>query len=122
MAKERELSNLERLIARSIGKECRMGNDDDPASKAYPFLWKWFTDTTAGRDHVKEPAKITLRAVPGGVHVALQDIDLMVSIEVVTPTLEAFATALETAITSPCPPIKKYGRTEKTLKKRKTGG
>jgi len=122
MAKERMLSTLDRMIQRSIGREATMGGVDDDAQTKWPELWRWITSTDAGRDYVKDPAKITLRAVPGGFHVALQDIDLCVSVEVVTPHLCGFAEALEAALTSACPPVKKYGRTEKNLRKRKTGG
>lgn len=121
MAKERHLTPLDRLIQRSIGKDMTMGGIEDPAATAFPLLWDWLTRSSAGVDHIKEPAKLLIRAVPGGWSLAIQDIDLNTSLEAHSGTLQGCFEALELALHQPVLPIKKYGRTMKELKKRKQG-
>ena len=119
MGEERPPTRMERLIAQAIGADRSLGRDDDPARKKYPQLWEWLSVIYAGKDHVKQPAVITIRLGPEGVLATLTDRDLAVSLDAACPFLGGVLEALEAQLTQAAPPIRTWGRKEPQVRKRK---
>lgn len=116
----RPLGVLDRLIQAATADEVQLGSADDPAREAYPALWDSLTRTTAGKSHVKTPSKLTIQLGPGGVIVTWTDADLGHSMDLAAPTLADVFAAVETALNSLNPPIKRWGKKQPTLRKRKS--
>ncbi len=121
MAKERNLSALDRLIAQAIGSERRLGNEDDPAVAEWPQLWSWLSTVYVGRDHVKTPAILSVRLGPACALCTLTDRDLSVSVDAAAPCLHGLFAAMEAQLASSILPIKSWGKKEPQLRKRKSG-
>lgn len=120
MAKDNgRLSPLDRLIAQALGGERVLGAESDPAAKDYPQLWRWLTLTTAGPDHVKQPATITIRMGPEGVLATLTDRDMAASVDVACLHLSEVYAALEKALNSGITGVRSWGKSEPKLRKRK---
>lgn len=121
MAKEpRPLSHLERLIGEAIGDRRAIGLPDDPAKDTMPVLWEWLTAITAGRDYVKQPAKVTITMGPDGCLISLTDPDLTLGLECSCPFLADALTTLNAVLSGPNPPFKLWGKRQPTLRKRKS--
>jgi hypothetical protein len=116
---DKKLSALERLVQEAMGEGKSFGNGDDPAKGKWPELWRWLSTCYIGRDHVKQPATLSIRLGPEGVLVSLFDRDLAVSIDVTAGSLEDSFQALENALTGPHPPVKSFGRREPRVRKRR---
>ncbi len=110
---------MDRLIQQAIGADRQLGRDDDPGRRKHPTLWLWLATIYAGRDHVKQPATVTIRLGPEGVLATLTDRDLAVSLDVACPHLADVLAALEAALTGPAPPLRSWGRKEPQLRKRR---
>jgi hypothetical protein len=113
-------SPMDRLIQQAIGADRSLGREDDPARKKYPQLWLWLSTIYAGRDHVKQPATITIRLGPEGALATLTDRDLAVSMDVSVPHLADVLAALEAALSQAAPPIRSWGKSEPKLRRRKS--
>jgi len=115
-------SALDRIVQQALGAERTLGCASDPAVKKFPTLWDWLARIYLGKDHVKQPATLSIRLGPEGVLVTLTDRDLAVSFDVACSSLtEAFA-AMETALTSLSPPMRSWGKKEPSLRKRRQSG
>ena len=119
MGKPRELSAFERMTAVAVGKGARLGSGDDPAAQEYPELWKWLSTVEAGPDHLKDPSRLSLRLVPGGVLVSLSDDAYGVSLDASTDTLSQALRAIEQALQSPSPAFRQWSRSEVKVRKKK---
>ncbi len=108
---------LGKLLSIAAQRECAKHPEDD---------YRRFVDRDLviylGKDHVKQPATLSIRLGPEGVLVTLTDRDLAVSFDVACSSLtEAFA-AMETALTSLSPPMRSWGKKEPSLRKRRQSG
>lgn len=119
VAKDKNLSALDRLIEQAMGDNRSFGLEDDPAKDLYPQLWRCMSTVYVGRDNIKQPATLGVSLVPGGVAMRLTDRDIKHSLEVIVPHLEASLAALETVLCSANPPWKAWGKGEPELRKRK---
>lgn len=119
MAKADRQSFLDRLIAQTIGDNRKLGREDDPARENWPNLWDWLTRTDAGRDHVKDPATITIRVGPEGCLASLNDRSLGYAVDVACLHLGEVLPALEAALADPNPSIRQVGKGETKVRKRK---
>jgi hypothetical protein len=119
VAKEKP-SALDRVIQSAIGDERVLGRGTDPTKEKYPNLWDWLSRHYVGREHVKQPATLTIRLGPEGALATLTDRDLSVSIDVAAPHLDDVYEAIEAALVSNCPPIRSWGKKEPQLRKRKS--
>jgi hypothetical protein len=117
----RRLSALDRIIGQAIGEDRTLGLPDDPAKVAYPTLWDWLSRIYVGRDHVKNPATLTIALGPEGVLATLTDRDLGVSFGVGCGHLDKVLATLEAALSGPHPPMRSWGRREPKVRKRKSG-
>jgi len=119
MAKADRTSFLDRLIAQTIGDNRKLGRDDDPSKEQLPNLWDWLTRTDAGRDHVKDPATLTIRVGPEGCLASLNDRSLGYAVDVACPHLLGVLLAVEAALAEPNPSIRQVGKGETKVRKRK---
>lgn len=120
MAKsDRKPSALDRLVQEAMGSNKVFGHPDDGAKASFPELWRWLTTCYLGRDHIKQPATLSIRLGPEGVLASLIDRDLCVSIDVSCSFLADVLPTLESALTGPNPPIKSWGKREPHLRRRK---
>lgn len=103
----------------ALGDGRVVGLEDDPAKESYPELWKWLTRTDGGKDHIMQPAVITLQLGPEGALVSLTHRDLHVSCAVACPHLGGALAALEEALASPNPPLKFWGKDMPVLRRRR---
>lgn len=120
-ADHRGMSPLERLIAEAVGGNQQLGDDDDPVRLNCPELWRWLTCTDAGPGHVKDPAKLTITCVPGGVLVSLIDASLAVSMDVSCRTLAEVFEAVQRTLKAPNPPLRVWAGKKPTVRKRPAG-
>ena len=118
-ADDRKLSALDRAILQALGDGRKVGLDDDPAALAFPLVWEWLTKTDGDRDHIMQPAVITLQLGPEGTLVSLTHRDLRVSCSVACPFIGDALQALQSALACPNPPIRGWGKDLPNLKKRK---
>ncbi len=120
MAKnEKPLSSMDRAILQAMGEGREVGCADDPAKDRWPTLWEWMTKIYAGREHMMQPATLTIRMVSGGVAVSCANRDLATSISATTPHLIDALDAIETALANPLTPMAQWGRKEPQLRKRR---
>jgi len=122
MAKEKQsehVSPLDRAIQQAMGEGRIVGSEDDPAKERWPELWRWMVTIYVGRDDMKQPATITIRAAPGGIVISLTDRDLGVTVDAATAHLEDALDALEQSLTSKTPSMRAWSNKEPTLRKRK---
>jgi len=119
MGKPREQSSFERMTQVATGKGVRLGSGDDPSIQAHPELWKWLATTEAGPDHLKDPARLSLKLVPGGVLVSLSDDAYGVSLDASCDTLLGALDAIEQALRSPQPAFRTWNRTEVKIRKKR---
>ena len=119
MAKNREISFMDRLILQALGKGQTVGNEDDPAKEAFPALWEWLSRIYVGEDKIKQPPSLTVTLSPDGVVVRVSDRDLARAVEVTCANLQDCFSALEINLNSPKPAIKILGKREPNLRKRK---
>lgn len=125
MAKKEDsgkLSHLDRVIQMAMGEGRVVGTADDPAAQRWPELWRWLTTIYIGRDDMKQPPSITIRAAPGGIMVSLTDRDLGVTVDAATAHLADALDALELALSSDNPSMRAWSNKEPTLRKRKHRG
>lgn len=120
--KPERVSPLDRAIEQAMGEGREVGNPDDPAIVRWPQLWRWMTTIYVGRDNLKTPATLTVKAAPGCITVTLTDRDLGVSVDAASATLEGVFDALEAALTSDTPQIRSWSNKEPTLRKRRQRG
>lgn len=114
-------SALDRLTQEAMGQGKVLGSQDDPARERTPELWAWLSTVYIGRDHIKQPATLSIRLGVGGVLVSLVDRDLCASIDATCGSLEGAFDAIEAALTSDTPALKSWGRREPHLRKRRAG-
>lgn len=114
-----QLSAFDRLLMEAIGQGIPMGLQDDPTAVSCPILWKWLSTVAVGEDKLKTPPYIKMTLGPAGVLAQVTDPDLCRSLEVSCAYLDGVFTAFERALQSPNPLIKKWGRKDATLRKRK---
>lgn len=107
---DRKLSALDRMLLQALGDGRTVGLPDDPASKLFPETWRWLTQTEGGKDHILQPAVITLQLGPAGALVTLTHRDLKTTLSVSCPHLGQALEALEMALTGPNPPIRTWGK------------
>jgi len=122
MAREKEptkVSPLDRAIQQAMGEGRIVGNPDDPAQTRWPELWRWMTTIYLGRDEMKQPATLSVKAAPGGVVISLTDRDLGVTVDAATANLEDALDALEASLNSDTPSMRAWTNKEPTLRKRK---
>lgn len=122
MAKKDEqvrISPLDRAIQQAMGEGRVVGNADDPAKERWPELWRWLTTIYIGRDEMKQPPSITIKAAPGGVVISLTDRDLGISVDAFVGHLEDAIDALEQALNSDTPTIRAWSNKEPSLRKRR---
>jgi len=125
MAKEKEqqrLSPLDRAIQQAMGEGRIVGNPDDPAKDRWPELWRWMTQIYVGRDEMKQPATLSIKAAPGGVVISLSDRDLCIAVDAFVANLEDALDALEASLNSATPSTRAWNNREPTLRKRKHRG
>lgn len=116
---ERRLSALDRAIQSALGDGRTVGLENDPAAQQYPDVWQWLTKTDGGRDHVMQPAVITLQLGPEGCLVSLTHRDLRRACTIACPFLGDALESLQRALTSEHPPIRSWGKDDANLKKRR---
>lgn len=109
MAKH-NLTALDRMLLGAVAEKQQLGNLDDPICTLYPVLFRCLTNTDAGPKHLKEPARLAIRATPGGWLVTLTDESLAVAIDASSPTLEGLWASLEGSLTCIAPAIRTWGR------------
>lgn len=122
MAKKDEqvrISPLDRAIQQAMGEGRVVGNADDPAKERWPELWRWLTTIYIGRDEMKQPPSLTIKAAPGGVVISLTDRDLGISVDAFVGHLEDAIDALEQALNSDTPTIRAWSNKEPSLRKRR---
>ena len=112
-------SALDRLIDQAAGQNVALGAKDDPATKDWPNLWEWLSRTDAGPEHLKDPARMSLALVPGGVQVALSDATFGVTVDAVSESLAGAFAALERNLTAQTPTIRTWRKGEVVLRKKK---
>jgi len=119
MAKaEKPLTALDRLILHAAGDRVQLGNNSDPGRQAYPNVWEWLSRTEADSEHLKDPARMSLALVPGGVQVSLTDASFGVTVDAVSESLAGVFEALERNLASQTPTIRTWRRGEVVLKKK----
>lgn len=109
---------LDRLIDLAAGANVALGDKADPAAKDWPNLWEWLSRTEAGPDYLKDPARLSLALVPGGVQVALTDATFGVTVDAVSQTLGGVFAALESNLTAQTPTIRTWRKGEVVLRKK----
>jgi len=109
-------SALDRMLQAAVSERQCLGSMDDPIVATCPILHKWLTNVDAGPKHLKEPARLSIRATPGGWLVTLTDESLAVAIDASATTLDGLWPALEAALTSSAPAIRTWGRKGVRLK------
>jgi len=121
MAREKpeKVSPLDRAIQQAMGEGRVVGDPDDPAKDRWPELWRWLTTIYVGRDDMKQPPSISIRAAPGGVVISLTDRDLGITVDAATAHLEDALDALEASLNSATPSMRAWSNKEPTLRKRK---
>jgi len=112
-------SALDRLIDLAAGNNVALGAKDDPAAREWPNLWEWLSRTDAGADHLKDPARLSLALVPGGVQAGLSDATFGVTVDAVSNTLAGVFAALEANLASATPTIRTWRKGEVVLRKKK---
>jgi hypothetical protein len=123
MAKSKDMTSFDRMTQVAVGKGIDLGAADDTARELFPELWKWLSTTEAGPDHLKDPARLTMKLVPGGCLVSLSDDAYGVSLDASSDTLANALTAIEQALRSPQPAFRQWNRDAvKVRKKKKEGG
>lgn len=120
MAKEKaRISALDRAIQQAMGDNRVFGLPDDPAREKYPEIWSWLTKVETEDGHLMQPASISIVLGPEGCIVSLTHRDLTMSASVSTPHLQDALDAMETALASPHPPLRFWGKNLPTLRKKK---
>lgn len=119
--KDRPLSALDRLVMGTIADDLPLGNADDVARETWPTVWDWLTRTTAGKNHVMQPARLTLSMVPGAVICQLAHKGLNYQVEALSDSLAGCFDALEKQLTSSTPGVRPFGRGAPKIKKRNSG-
>jgi len=119
MARNEPLTAFDRMTQVAVGKGQKLGNADDAAAKAYPELWRWLSTVEAGPDHLKDPARLSLRLAPGGVLVTLTDDAYGLSLDASCDTLERALAAIEQALQAPTPAFRTWSRAEVKVRKKK---
>jgi len=112
----KEQSALDRLIQQAAGERVHLGNQSDPAATSWPNVWEWLSRTEADADHLKDPARIGIALVPGGVQVSLTDSCFGVTVDAVSSTLEGVFGALERQLTAETPTIRTWRKGEVVLR------
>ncbi len=118
MNTEPVLSSFDRMIQQALAANASFGAADDQAALSMPTLWRWLTSTDAGSEHLKEPAKLSIRATPGGFMVSLSDDSLGYSLDAAWPTLEGCLSAMEGMLVSNNPPWRKWPNHVMKVRKR----
>lgn len=117
--KDRPLSALDRAIQQAIGEGREVGCPDDPARERWPSLWEWMTRIHATRDHVMQPASLSIRMIGGGVSVSCSNRDLATSVSTVCPFLGDALDEIEKVLANPSVITASWGRKEAQLRKRR---
>lgn len=112
------LSHLDRVIQQAMGEGRVVGCDDDPAKERWPALWEWLTKIYVGRDDMKQPPSLSIRAAPGGIAISLTDRDLGVTVDAACAHLGDALDALEHALQNPNPSMRAWTNKEPKLRKR----
>jgi hypothetical protein len=92
------VNHFDRLVQQAASSHRSLGNDDDAARMSLPLTWRWLTETEADKEHVKDPAKLTIRAVPDGFLASLSDECFGVSLDIHLTCLADLWTAVEEAL------------------------
>jgi len=122
MAREKEqqrLSAFDRALQQAMGEGREVGNPDDPSNERYPELVRWLTTIYIGRDEMKQPATLAVKAAPGGYIVSISDRDLSLAIDTFIVNLSDALEAIEAALNDPNATTRAWANKEPTLRKRK---
>jgi len=98
-----------------------VGPINDEAQLKYPLLWQWLTSCEAGRDHLKVPAKLSIKASGAAFLCSLSDEAYGVSLDASSDSLDGCFAALESALSQPQPAIRTWPNHTPRLRKRKKG-
>jgi len=120
MARERNLSSLDRVIQQAMGDGKTVGNPDDPAKEKWPQLWDWLTRIYVGVDKIKQPATVFITMGPGGVMARMSDRDLSYSVGVNVPNLADVFDALENQLQLGTIGVGTWGKKDPIIRKRKS--
>ena len=91
------LKALEKRAKATASKE-PYGNPSDPAVTLYPELWAMFTVRVCESGRSKQPGRISVQAVPGGVQITITDLTLSYACQATSETLQGCFAALEEAM------------------------
>lgn len=120
MAKEKQtVTAIDKLIQKAMANDEDIGNPDDGSLGTWPMVLSWLCKVDCGKGMVKEPAKLSIKAVPGGYVGTLSDNTLKVAIDAFAQDLAGVFDALESALSQAVPNIRTFGRGEPMLKKRR---
>lgn len=112
------MNALDRLVQQALGDNHTFGLATDPAAMSWPLLWRWLTSTDAGPEHLMDPAKLSIRAMPTGFVVGLSSEGLAVSLDATCEHLADTFQALEDALKSPHPAFRSWQGKKPALRKR----
>lgn len=118
----KRISSFDKMTQVAVGKGIRLGNPEDGAAGLYPELWKWLSTTDAGPDHLKDPARLSIKLVPGGALVSLSDDAYGVSLDASCDTIMNALGAIEQALTAEQPAFRTWSRSEVKVRKKKKEG
>lgn len=111
------MNHLDKLRAKALGGSSSLGLPDDPMAASHPILWRLCTDIEADKDHVWEPARLSIKAMPTGWMISLSHEGIAHSLDATSEHLGACLDALEAMLASSNPPWRSWG--EKKPKYRK---
>lgn len=114
---EAKLTLLDRLVKEAIGNNRILGGPDDEAVLSFPEVWEWLTRTRCGDEHVKQPARLSVTAIPGGWLASISDSTLCVTVDATTDKLQDAFGALERGLGNGTATIRTWGDKQATLKK-----
>jgi hypothetical protein len=117
---DRKLSAYDRMLMAALGESRTVGLDTDPARTDFPELWRWLSQTEGGKDHIVQPAVLTLQLGPEGVLITLTHRDFKTSCPASCPHLGDALAAMEAVLNTANPPFKTWGKDPQVhLKKRR---
>lgn len=112
------VSNVFENILNSRRAGSLYAHPDDDGLQLYPVLWEFLTRTYVDEETYKDPAKLSITLSSGGFAVELVDGALGLMVNTTSERLTDAFRSIETALTSPNPPIRYFKDQEVKLKKR----
>jgi len=117
---QRRLSSLDRVVLQAMGDQLTFGLPTDPGRERWPQLWEWLSRTEGGRDHVMQPAVISIQLGPEGCLASITHRDLKRICSIACEHLGDALDALERALNANPSPIRYWGKDQEVrLRKRK---